>query len=87
MAEIESERHGPITIRYYHDPDCASPREDDNVGTIPKRILRKLKEARRYASLESASFGFDHDRVSLNGGPPVNKTDFIKRGVLIHHHG
>lgn len=52
---------------------------------VPKRILRKLEEARRYASLESASFGFDHDRVSLNGGPPANKTDFIKREVLIHH--
>lgn len=79
MAEIESERRGPITIRYYHDPDCASPREDDNVGTIaawhrrhtlgdeqPKDSPIEFRAALPAGSVILPVYLYEHSGLALN---------------------
>lgn len=51
---------------------------------MPIKYLNKLKSARRYATLETASFGMPNDRITVNG-VERHPTDYIREMVRNHH--
>jgi hypothetical protein len=59
------------------------------MAKLPKHIIDKLKEARRHARLESASFGFPNDTITArhHGEQDItcHPTEYIKGRVRLHH--
>lgn len=51
---------------------------------IPRSMLDQIKDARRAATLEQASFGWRTDLVQLNSQPAENVTDFIRRKTELY---
>lgn len=46
----------------------ASPAADAPKPRAPQHVIDKLREARRVANMERASFGFTFDTVTIEGG-------------------
>lgn len=52
---------------------------------VPLKVLRKLKELYKRASLTNASFGSPGDRVTIrNDAREISVDDFIKERTRIH---
>jgi len=60
------------------------------------RIIKKLKEAKRAATLENASFGFPNDRIEIKKvhfgdndkgrvGDVIHPTEYIRNITRLHH--
>jgi hypothetical protein len=45
---------------------------------VPKKILKRLHSLREKATMETASFGFKTDKVTLRDGRTMTYDDFIK---------
>lgn len=53
---------------------------------VPQKIIRRLEEIARCASLRDASFGFNTDTVTRDStGKSEPITDFVKEAVRLHH--
>lgn len=72
--------------------DCASEkdrRETNVANKIPKRMLDRIKAARKAATLETASFDWPDSTMTAKcrSGDFTGRPDtFIKERVRLHHH-
>lgn len=84
MSERAIDRitHKGLTIEIWHDPDCSSPRENDNLGTIVAWHRRYTLSDKEAPKCEPAEFDpaeyeiclplqmFEHGDILLRAGAP-----------------
>lgn len=65
------------------------------MSTVFDRVIDRLTEARKAATMEKSSFGFPHERIEIKSvhfhseggavGDEVHPTDYIRKMVELYH--